>query len=279
MKLDNQCVLITGGAQGIGKGLARACLQRGARVVITNRNETVAEATVAELSAFGAIRAIASDVTDAGANAQLLEDVWAVEGPPALLFSNAGAGAMKPLMESTRSDFDEQFSLNLYGALDIAQQFIRRVIPADKPAHVMFTGSENSLVMPPGNADLTMGTYGGTKHALVVMAEWLRHELRNTQVGISMLLPGPVLTESLAQTFEQLETIADDDPMRAIFTKEAEQTLRERFITPDECAHFALEGLEKGLFYIPTHAYIKDDVDARYEEISAAFRTLGLVPA
>ena len=48
--LSEKIVLVTGGAQGIGKGLARACLQRGASVVITNLDSEIAATTVADLS-------------------------------------------------------------------------------------------------------------------------------------------------------------------------------------------------------------------------------------
>ncbi len=270
------CALITGGAQGIGKGLARACLQRGAKVVITNTTPSVAQQTVDELSALGAIRAVCTDVTDATATQALLDDVWANEGAPDVLFSNAGAGAMKPLLDSTREDFDAQFSLNLYGALDIAQRYIRRLLDEHGTGHVMFTGSENSLVMPRENAELAMGTYGGTKHALLVMAEWLRAELRDTGVTVSTLMPAAVLTERLAETFSALESAPAGDPLRQTFTAEAEANLRKRFISPDECAQYALAGYDKGLFFIPTHAHILDDVNARLTELTAAFRALGL---
>ena len=88
-------------------------------------------------------------------------------------------------------------------------------------------------------------------------------------------MPGPVLTERLAATFEAL---AEDpnSPARGRFTAEAEQTLRERFISTDACAEIALEGLQKGLFYVPTQAYIKDDVDARHAELTDAFEQLNL---
>ena len=97
MELRDQTVLITGGAQGIGKGLARSCLRRGARVVISNLDEQVATTSVAELSQFGEIRAVKSDVTDAAASAALLDNVWQREGAIDLLLCNAGEGGMQRL--------------------------------------------------------------------------------------------------------------------------------------------------------------------------------------
>lgn len=276
MKLNGKNVLITGGAQGIGKGLARQALKAGARVVITNLNEAVAAATVAELSALGAIRSVRADVTDTASSGALLRDIWQREGHLDVIFANAGAGLMKSLMDSTPDDVNGQFSLNYFSTLYLTQAYVGMIRKHGGTGHVMYTGSENSLVMPPENAELKMGIYGATKHALVVTAEWLRHELEGTGVTVSVLMPGPVLTERLAGTFAALAKAPADDPLHNVIPPRAEKALRERFISPDQCAEIALKGLELGLFFIPTQGYILDDVNTRHRELTAAFKALGL---
>ena len=274
--MKDKTVLVTGGAQGIGKGLARACLSAGARVVITNLDRAIAAGTVSELSALGEIRAVRCDATDRAAVDALFDDIWATEGPVDLAFCNAGAGAMRPILETPIEDVHQQFAVNVDSALHLTQSLVPRLVDAGRGGHIMFTGSENSLVVPAGNVDLAMGIYGGTKHALLVIAEWLRHELRDTGVTVSVLMPGPVLTERLAATFDALAENPNDPTLRATIPESAERVLRERFISPDQCAEMALKGLSKGLFFIPTQAYIKDDVDARYREVSDAFNAMGL---
>tara|TARA_A100001037_G_scaffold256261_1_gene242309 strand:- start:24757 stop:25596 length:840 start_codon:yes stop_codon:yes gene_type:complete len=274
--LNDTTVLVTGGAQGIGKGLARACLNEGARVVTTNLDPKVAEATAAELAALGSIRAEQCDATDASAVDALLGDIWANEGPVDVVFCNAGAGAMAPIMETSVEDVHRQFAVNYDSCMGLAKSYARRVAADGGSGHIIFTGSEHSLVLPTGSETLAMGIYGGTKHALLILAEWLRFELAPLNVGVSMLLPGPVLTERLAATFEGLDADPDNPDLRARFTPEAEQSLRDRFITPDECAAIALRGLKAGLFFIPTQAHIKDDVTRRYQEVCNAFETLGI---
>lgn len=274
--LEGKTVLVTGGAQGIGKGLARACLHQGARVVITNLDTTIAATTVAELAELGPIRSLRCDATDRPAVDTMLDDIWANEGPLDLAFCNAGAGAMCPIVDMTLDEVHGQFARNFDSAIHLVQSLVPRLVADARPGHIMFTGSENSLVMPQGNRDLAMGVYGATKHALLAIVEWLRYELRDTPVTVSMLLPGPVLTERLAGTFKALAVEPVDPALRATIPENAEQTLRQRFISPDECAAMALQGLKQGLFYIPTQAYIKDDVDARYREISEAFTAMGL---
>jgi len=276
--LQGKTVLVTGGAQGIGKGLAKACLQAGARVVITNLDAAIAARTVKELSVLGPIRSVRCDATDRAAVDALFDDVWASEGPVDVAFCNAGAGAMCPILDVSMAEVQTQFAVNLHSAIHLTQSLVPRLVAAGHSGHIMFTGSENSLVMPHGNRDLAMGIYGGTKHALLVIAEWLRHELADTPVTVSVLLPGPVLTERLAGTFQALAAEPLDPALRARFPQSAERTLRERFISTDECAARALEGLRLGLFYIPTQSYILDDVETRYREIREAFSAMGLTP-
>ena len=91
--LEGKTVLITGGARGIGKGIARACLEERAQVVITNLDIAVGKETEEELSSLGSIRAMRCDGTDRLAVDELMEDVWANEGPIDVAFSNAGRGS------------------------------------------------------------------------------------------------------------------------------------------------------------------------------------------
>lgn len=276
MNLQGKTVLVTGGAQGIGKGIARQALLAGAKVVITNLDDAVGTATEAELKSLGSIRRVRADVTDNAASEQLLDDIFAREGQLDVIFANAGAGLMKRLMDCSPDDAASQFDLNYFSNLRLTQGYVRRVQARGAAGHVMYTGSENSLVMPPDNAELKMGIYGATKHALLVTAQWLRHELQGTGVSVSVLMPGPVLTESLASTFNALATASADDPLHQVIPPHAEKMLRERFISCDECGRIALKGLELGLFFIPTQGYILDDVNARHRELTAAFEALDL---
>ena len=276
MNLQGKTVLVTGGAQGIGKGIARQALLAGAKVVITNLDDAVGTATEAELKSLGSIRRVRADVTDNAASERLLDDIFGREGQLDVIFANAGAGLMKRLMDCSPDDVVSQFDLNYFSNLRLTQGYVRRVQARGAAGHVMYTGSENSLVMPPDNAELKMGIYGATKHALLVTAQWLRHELQGTGVSVSVLMPGPVLTESLVSTFNALATASADDPLHQVIPPHAEKMLRERFISCDECGRIALKGLELGLFFIPTQGYILDDVNTRHRELTAAFEALDL---
>jgi NAD(P)-dependent dehydrogenase (short-subunit alcohol dehydrogenase family) len=272
--LEGKTVLITGGARGIGKGIARACLEERAQVVITNLDIAVGKETEEELSSQGSIRAIRCDGTDRQAVDELMEDVWANEGPIDVAFSNAGRGYSASTLEASMEDVNDIFSTNYISAVHLAQSYIPRMIALDRPGHIMFTGSEHSVGLPAGNEGLNFGFYGATKHALLALAEWLRADLQPTCMSVSLLMPGPVLTEGLAATFKILETDPENQQIRQQFSKEVETLLRERMISTQQCAQFALRGMKQGLFYIPTQSYIKSDIDRRQGELERAFSAL-----
>jgi len=274
--LENKTVLVTGGARGIGKGLARACLEEGAKVIITSLHAETGAAAEAELSELGSVRAICCDARDPEAIDHMLDDIWVNEGPLDLVFSNAGAGGSERVLEASLTEVHEMFATNFESSLHVAQRCIPRMIKEDRPGHIMFTGSEHSVGLPAGNEDLGFAFYGATKHAMLIMAEWLRSDLTGTQVSVSLLMPGPVLTEGVAGAFQMLDEDPDHPAVRPQFSRQVESLLRERVITTDECAALALKGLRAGLFYIPTQPHIKQDVDRRYEEMMAAFERLGL---
>jgi len=272
--LEGKTVLITGGARGIGKGIARACLEERAQVVITNLDIAVGKETEEELSSLGSIRAMRCDGTDRLAVDELMEDVWANEGPIDVVFSNAGRGFSASTLEASMENVNDIFSTNYNSAVHLAQNYIPRMIALDRPGHIMFTGSEHSVGLPAGNEGLNFGFYGATKHALLALAEWLRADLEQTCMSVSLLMPGPVLTEGLAATFKILEADPENQQIRQQFSKEVEALLRERIISTQQCAQFALQGLRQGLFYIPTQPYIKSDIDRRQQELERAFFVL-----
>jgi 3-oxoacyl-[acyl-carrier protein] reductase len=274
--LNGKVVLVTGGARGIGKGLAKACLEEGAKVVITNLNAETGRRAQAELSSIGIVRSVSCDATDRADVEALLDDIWRTEGPLDLVFSNAGTGGRQRALEAPLDEVRALMATNFESAVQIAQCCIPRMLNEDKPAHVMFTASEHAVGLPAGNEDLGFAFYGASKHAMLIFAEWLRADLAGTDVSVSLLMPGPVLTEGVADAFRQLDQDPDNPAIRAVFSRSVEALLRERAISTGRCAQVALQGLRAGLFYIPTQPHILQDIDRRHGELTAAFAQLGL---
>ena len=272
--LKNKNVLGTGGARGIGKGIAKECLKEGARVFITNLDEQVGRATEKELSVLGEIKSLQCDGTDRTQVESMVDGLWKKEGPLDLVFSNSGSGNQHRVLEANTDEIQKIFATNFESAVNIAQCCVPLMIREQNDFHIMFTGSEHSVSLPKGNESLDFAYYGVTKHAMLIMAEWLRHDLSGTNVSVSLLLPGPVLTESVANTFDMLAKEPESPQFRAIFSEEVESLLRERAITTERCAEIALKGLKEELFFIPTQKYIFGDVESRFNEMKTSFQVL-----
>jgi len=149
---------------------------------------------------------------------------------------------------------------NLFAALRLAQSYVRRLEGEGLRGRLMITGSENSLSVPSAVKGAGLGLYAATKHGLLIMAEWLRDECAQKPLDVHVLLPGAVYTGLTAPM------IPDPEKAPAALG----------LLMPERCAEIALDGMDKGLFYIPTHAHLIDDMAARYDAMREATAALGL---
>lgn len=251
--------LVTGAGSGIGKALAGALGARGARVVLADVNEAAVKEAATELGAAGF--AVVCDLADPQAADRLIEQSHAVYGRLDLVCSNAGIGHNRRLMKQAIDDSVERlFAVNLFAGLRLAQAYVRVLDGSGARGRLMLTGSENSLSVPKAVKGGGLGLYAASKHALLIMAEWLRDELADAPIDLHVLLPGAVYTPLLARALP--------DPTKA----PPELGL----ISSERCAELALRGMDLGLFYVPTHAHLRDDMRPRTEGVAAALKALGL---
>lgn len=250
--------LVTGGASGIGKALAQALMARGAKVIIADIDETKLRATGAEI---GAAKAIACDLADPDAPARLIEDTYAVTGRLDLVCSNAGIGNNRRLMKTTLDDGVKRlFDVNLFAALRLAQAYHARLVAGGTRGRMLFTASENSLSVPAAVKGMGLGLYAASKHALLIMLEWMRDELKDAPLDIHVLMPGAVYTPLVARNLPDPKMAPPELDM----------------IMPEQCAERALKGLDLGLFYIPTQPHLARDMRPRTEGVAQALDALGL---
>jgi NAD(P)-dependent dehydrogenase (short-subunit alcohol dehydrogenase family) len=251
--------LVTGGGSGIGEALAKGLASRGARVLVADRNLEGAQRVVAEIG--GAAGAIACELSDPAAPSALIEAAYDRLGRLDLVCSNAGIGRGKRML---KEPFDEismkVFEVNMLAGFRLAQAYVPRLEASGERGRLMLTGSENSLSVPEAVKSFGMGVYAASKHGLLIMAEWLREETLQKPIDLHVLLPGGVYTPMIAAGLPDISMVP---PAMNI-------------ILPDRCAEIALKGMDLGLFYIPTHAHIGDDIRPRYEGVLASLKALEL---
>ncbi len=248
---SDKVAVITGGGSGIGRGIALALVEENCRVVVADRDGDAASAVAAELVAAGGNASAEScDISDIEQVRSLADRVWRNHGRVDLIVNNAGiAGPRGACIDVTEADARKVMDVNFFGVFNGCTVFGKRFVEQGTPAHILNTGSENSLATPV----LGMAIYTASKHALLGLSDVLRQELPD-HIGISLLCPGIVATN--------IARARRDDAGKLQFGLEAEEVGRR-----------TVAALKAGHFYIVTHPPVAAFAEERAAEIRDAFAT------
>ena len=272
-KFEGKTALITGAADGIGAALAEALVAAGARVFASDIDSKKLAQTAARIGAESG----PCDVTDERAVSELVDHVWDTMGGLDLLCANAGVMVPGSILETSRADADYIFGVNLWGVVNACRPFARRLRESGRTGTFLLTGSEHSLSNPAYLRGAPLHLYNLTKHGVLSIGESLRAELGPEGHAVSVLCPGPV-ESGLAQNSGAQRPSRFGDQGDLDFSRVGRETLESLgslYITAPAAAEIALSGLRAGAFLIPTHAFQKEDVEARYQETLAGFALLG----
>ena len=190
--LAGRVVAVTGGARGIGAGIAAEVVRRGGRVAIGDLDEPSAAAAAAGLGERAA--GFALDVTDAGSFAAFLDAAEERLGPLDVLVNNAGIMWVGRFHEEPEEVALRQFDVNLHGVLRGTKLAATRMCERGR-GQIVNVASSASKIAPPGEA-----TYTATKHAVYGYSVAVREELRGSGVEVSVVMPVVVDTELAAGT-------------------------------------------------------------------------------
>lgn len=271
-RFEGKTALITGAADGIGAALAEALIGAGARVFASDIDAEKLKQTAARIGAESA----PCDVSDEAAVAELVERAWFEIGPIDLLCANAGVIVPGSILQASREDAEYIFGVNVWGIVHACKPYARKLRESGRPGYFLLTGSEHSLSNPSYLREAPLHLYNMTKHAVLSIGESLRAELGPEGIGVSVLCPGPV--ESGLAGNSEAQRPRRYGPQAALdFSKvdpSALEDLGSLYISAADAARIALNGIRAGAFLIPTHAFEKEDVDARYAEAVAGFELL-----
>ena len=189
--------LITGCSSGLGLALATAVLARGDRVITTARDP----GALADLAARypATCRALALDVTDSAQVTAVVAEGAAAFGRLDVVVNNAGYGLVGALEELGAQQIARNFSVNLFGALDV----IRAALPflrAQGSGHLVNISAAAAIANYPG-----FSIYGATKRALEGVSESLAAELKPLGINVTIVQPGPFRTAFVSRSMERAE--------------------------------------------------------------------------
>ena len=175
--------VVTGGAGGMGRSIATALLKRGATVVIADIEQGALDETTEELSEFGKVSGVVTDVSDEDAVAALADHVFGEHGRCNLLFLNAGVtsgGGGLPWQQEP-NDWRWCFGVNVFGVAIGTSEFVPRMIESGEAGQVVVTSSGDGGFAPVAQASV----YAASKAAVSCFTEALQLNLAKEGLPIA----------------------------------------------------------------------------------------------
>jgi len=259
--LTGRVAVVTGGASGIGAGIARACAEQGMRLVLADIELAPAERLARELEAGGKPAfAVRTDVTVPADFEALAEAAFGRFGAVDVLFNNAGVAQGGVIHEFTAADWEWLIGVNLYGVVNGCRAFVPRWIARGEPAHVVNTASVGGFLSGP-----VLGMYSTTKFAVVAYSESLAQELGPHGIGVAILCPGWTNTNLGDASRNRPTGLGTAPDQLDIITPGMAEGM-----DPIVVGRHALRGVRENALYVFTHPEFEPLIADRFAKVIAA---------
>jgi NAD(P)-dependent dehydrogenase (short-subunit alcohol dehydrogenase family) len=205
---EGKTALVTGGNSGIGRAAAVELAQLGAHVILSGRDETRGEQTVATIRAAGG-RAdfVAAELVDEASARQLARDAAALGGGHVdILVNSAGIFPFGPTHEATEADFERVYDINVKAPFFLVAELAPEMAKRGEGAIVNVTTMVAEYGAP------QMALYGSSKAALVLLTKSWAAEYGPAGVRVNAVSPGPTRTEGTEAMGESLDQLAAQAP-------------------------------------------------------------------
>jgi NAD(P)-dependent dehydrogenase (short-subunit alcohol dehydrogenase family) len=263
--LSGKTAFVTGGASGIGLGIAKALLGAGMNVVIGDiRDDHLAQASV-ELGSQDKVLAIKLNVTDRADFARAADAAEARFGKLHILCNNAGVAVVGPTEIASFADWDWVMGVNVGGAINGVQTILPRILAHGEGGHIINTCSMSGLV-PVGGTTI----YSTGKAALVTMMECMRPELESRGVICSAFCPGAVQSNIAEAGKTRPAELADSGYAEADKRRQNGGNFFHLYQTKEEVGERVLRGILDDELYILTHSEFLAGVSDRANAMIAS---------
>lgn len=237
MDLANRIAVVTGGASGIGEGLAERFAREGAKhVVVADRDEGGAKAVAARIGGTG----VGLDVADEASIRRLVDDVEREHGPIDLFVSNAGYVSVGGL-ETPNEDLQRMWEVHVLAHLYAARAVVPRMIEQGG-GYLLNTASAAGLLTQIGSM-----AYAVTKHAAVALAEWIAVTHGRQGIRVSVLCPQAVETK-----------IGENSPTRDRILGGPGVASGDGVLTPADVSDVVIEALAEERFWVLPHPEVAE---------------------
>ena len=189
MNFKNKVVVITGASSGIGEAAAKQFAKKGANIVLVARRKDKLEEIEKKLSKYLVkIMVYVCDVSDKEQVKQMSETVIDTFSKIDILVNNAGFVIYGKVEELSIEDIESQMQTNYFGMINCTKHFLPHFLKQNS-GHMVNVASVGGSFGIPGIA-----SYCATKFAMLGFSEGLRHELHETNVGVTVVSPIMVRT-------------------------------------------------------------------------------------
>jgi NAD(P)-dependent dehydrogenase (short-subunit alcohol dehydrogenase family) len=267
--LTGKVAFITGGASGIGLGIAKACSKYGLKVVIVDKRPAALDQATGYFRERNLpVHPIPLDVTDRLAYVRAADEAESVFGKIHVLINNAGVGSNGSVLDTTYKDWDYSMGVNLGGVINGLVTILPRILKHGEGGHIVSTSSTNGLA-----ATGISITYCTTKFAIAGMMEALATELQDKNIGASVLVPGPTLTD-LGRTSDENRPahLRNDKENLPPPSRSGSEPPRDPdvWMDPAETGERVVRAIRNNDLYIITHPEFKAGFQARHDAIMRA---------
>lgn len=185
MEINNSNILVTGGSSGIGKETAKQFVEKGAKVVITGRNEEKLNKVAAEIGAIPLL----FDISDVEVIPEMAEKTIALlDGKIDVLVNNAGIGVFPQMGDITLEDLQSVYATNVFGLALLTQELVK-TFKKQNYGTIINLGSSAAL-----KGFASGSIYAASKFAVRGMTQCWQAELRKFNIRVSLVNPSEVAT-------------------------------------------------------------------------------------
>jgi len=205
--LNGRTALVTGATSGIGKAAALALARRGARVLVSGRDEARGRSVVAAIRAEdGVADFLQAELNDADSTRKLAKRALEIAGRVDILVNNAGIFPFGPTAQTSPDTFDDVYATNVRAPFILVGELAPKMAERGKGAIVNLS----SMVGDFGMAGMAL--YGSSKAAINLLTKAWAAEFGPSGVRVNAVSPGPTLTEGTAAMGEGLAQLAAAAP-------------------------------------------------------------------
>lgn len=201
MDLTGENTIITGGAGDIGRHVAEALLEGGARIGLLDANADRLRTAKEWLGSPDRVATVAVDLTDPVTTDRAFEELLATMGPASILVNAVGVGQFSSFMDVSAEEWDRVIDINLNSPIRCARMVLPQMLEAGKGTIVNICSIWSSRGGPNRSA------YIASKHGLLGATRALAEEYRDRGIYVVSVSPGPVVTE-MTRTWATAEELA-----------------------------------------------------------------------